>query len=150
MEVGDLPRPDVLPALPWTRHGAVSRADCTHALADGNGPVGTLRVSFVGERDESGYPLYRWSVSDPGGDALEQGTLVVENRRPDARTGMARLIAQLIQTADEMSGFLDGDKWAFTAPFFEQPEVRSFARLHIDLLQEAGREFDSRDVGPLF
>jgi hypothetical protein len=128
----------------------VNRADCTHVLGDESGPVGALRVSWVGERDESGHPLYRWSVSDPDGDALEQGTLVVENRRPDARTGMARLIAQLIQTADEMSGFLDGNNYAFTAPFFEQPDVRSFALLHIEQVQEAGREFDSRDIGPIF
>jgi hypothetical protein len=72
----------------------VTRADCTHTLADAYGPVGTLTVSFVGERDQSGHPLYHWSVSDAEGNPLEQGELVVENRRPDARTGMARLIAQ--------------------------------------------------------
>jgi hypothetical protein len=136
--------------MSWTPFGSVTRGDCTHALADASGPVGTLRVSFVGERDEFGKPLYRWSVSDPKGDLLGQGQLVVENRRPDARTGMARLIAQLIQTADEMSGFLDGNNWAFAAPFFEEPEIRSFALLHIEQLEEAGREFDSRDVGPIF
>ena len=63
---------------------------------------------------------------------------------------MGRLIAQLIQTADEMSGFLDGNNYAFSAPFFEQPEVRSFALLHIEQLEQAGREFDSRAIGPIF
>jgi len=39
---------------------------------------------------------------------------------------------------------------AFSAPFFEQPEVRSFALLHIEQLEQAGREFDSRAIGPIF
>jgi hypothetical protein len=145
-----LPRPDALPLLSWKRHGQVVGVG-THVLVDGNGPVGTLTVSATGDPDKFGAQRFSWSITDAQDNVLGQDELVVEgHNRPDARKAMGRLIAQLIQTADQMSGFLDGNNYAFTAPFFEQPDVRSFALLHIEQLERAGKEFDSRDVGPIF
>jgi hypothetical protein len=64
---------------------------------------------------------------------------------------MGRLIAQLIEAADNMADYLEGNNIAWwAAPYFEQPEVRSFAFLHTAELEQAGQEFNSRDIGPVF
>ena len=125
--------------------------DCTHVLVDESGPVGTLSVTFTGRRDEAGGPLFAWSVTDAEGNLLGQDQLVLDgDRQPVARKAMGRLIAQLIATAGDIETFLHRGGPAFAAPFFEEPEVRSFAYRHLEQLQEAGEEFDSRGVLPVF
>ena len=63
---------------------------------------------------------------------------------------MGRLVAQLLDAARTAGNFLDGDLWATSDITLFSDDVRSFAYLNLELLDQAAEKFNSRDVGPYF
>jgi hypothetical protein len=127
------------------------RDSCTEVLHDADGPAGSLSVRYLHRCDEYSHPLFHWAIRNAEGRELDAGDdLSLDKGPPDPDKAMGRLVARLLDAARTVGNFLDGDLWATSDIVGFSDDVRSFAYLNADLLDQAAEKFNSRDVGPYF
>lgn len=101
--------------------------------------------------DEYSHPLFHWAIRNAEGRELDAGEdLSLDKGPPDLDKAMGRLVARLLDAARTAGNFLDGDLWATSDIVGFSDDVRSFAYLNADLLDQAAEKFNSWDVGPYF